>query len=99
VRLVQHVPAFVDGVAPQTASGTLEEILATPWVAGWLNDCENGRFMRSEKTLMVDGTRDGKRWWWVVGFFDESPDELPVWSSGEWREPRHWHRHRNGKSG
>jgi len=87
VRLIQHVPTFVDGVEPKVASGTLGEILATPWVNSYLAMCDAGRFMASGRGLMVDGMRDGKRWWWVVGFFDEVPEELPVWQ-GPTHAPR-----------
>jgi len=80
MRLLQHVPTFVDGVEPKIASGTLAEILASPWVADWLTSCVEAQFMRSKTTLMVDGWRDGKRWWWVVGYFDEPPTGLPNWS-------------------
>lgn len=82
MRLIQHVPTFVDGAEPKAADGTLSEILATPWVAGYLTWCEQAQFMcaaEPKNTLMVDGLRDGKRWWWVVGFFDESPRDLPEW--------------------
>lgn len=78
MKLRQHVPTFVDGVTPKRAEGSLAAILGVPWVAEYLTMCDGARFMADLKTLLVDGMRNGKRWWWVVGFFDESPRGLPV---------------------
>lgn len=53
-------------------------------MASWLDGLQGGHFCWSPNgtqiVLMVDGLRDGERWWWVVGYLDTVP-ALPEWVS------------------
>ena len=41
IRLIQHIPGYVDGVKGKRAeAATLEELLAVPWVADYARDTE-----------------------------------------------------------
>ena len=84
----QHVPGFVEGCDPKSGDyGTLDELLALPWVARWRDIAP--QFTRFSRTtdghLMVEGVENAKPWWWVVGYVRDKDDEaflsLPVWRS------------------
>ena len=75
----QHVPTYVDGYeAKQVEVNSVQELLGLPWVKAWADHCENAQFCVDGNTLLVDGIKDGKRWWWVIGYLDEVTG-LPKW--------------------
>ena len=84
MTLLQHLPGFVDA-SPHRAIGTLEEILALPWVRTYSEFCEQPRIMRARDKpwLLVDGLKDGQHWWWVIGYMSDVTDaelaSLPEW--------------------
>jgi hypothetical protein len=81
VRLTQHIPNFVDyrDTVPFAIVGGAAEVRAVSWVAYWLKAGGLKLCVDDGRYLMVDGRRDGKRWWWVVGIFDTDVDWFPKW--------------------
>jgi hypothetical protein len=91
IRLVQHIPNFVDGVDPKIVTcGSQTELLAVPWVAHYANGeliARNGEVRRrpfwgyslSDDRLMAE--YDEGRHWWVIGTITDGREmlDLPKW--------------------
>lgn len=75
----QHIPNFADGVEPADgAFGSLDELLAIPFVVRWAETPGFVRFSLTDQHHLMAEMSDGK--YWVVGRLTDPPAlDLPVW--------------------
>ncbi len=85
-----HVPSFmdVDPAIPKREFKDLQELLSHPWIKKWENGRSDFRYCWSpnegkwsKACLMAEWTENKKRHWWVLGYMDEIPADLPEWKS------------------
>lgn len=84
VKLVQHIPAFVDTDKVRVVEAeTLADLLADSWPQQWANDKGFHRFSVSQDypggPRMLMAEQNGGRKWWVVGFLSGDEVDLPKW--------------------
>lgn len=94
MKIRQYRPAFFEGFDTEEFEGSIDAILALPWVARFKDDLTDARFCWSHHRgetqwwLMIDGkNHTGEREWWVIGSLDAEPTALPEWHappSTEW---------------
>jgi hypothetical protein len=81
----QHIPAFVDGVDPQTAVFVDREgLLEIPWVKAWAGDPGFHRYsLAQHRPMLMAEFEEGLRWH-VIGFIKATPSELRALALPEW---------------
>lgn len=91
IHLREHIPGFIELGGPRQADAeTTKQLVAIPWVRAWLGVADDAHFVISDDTLMVECTRYGRPWWWVIGYLSgELVVELPRWVGSRQQENEH----------
>lgn len=86
-EITKHIPDFVDfrSKLPSVEFETVEQLLAIDWVGSWANDLDDPVFCKEKVAaswwLMIDGHKEGRPWWWVIGHLKNGEViDLPVWN-------------------
>jgi hypothetical protein len=84
----QYRPAFIEGADPSIVSfETVDELMATTFVARFRTEPDFYRFslfggrdgMRDGGTVSLMAEYDSGRRWFVVGYIEGQPIDLPTW--------------------
>lgn len=77
-KIVQHIPAFVDGVDPQSATfSSLDELREVPFVRRFMEAPDFFRLSQDDPYLIAESFEG--RHWWVIGRLAQPCDDLPIW--------------------